>query len=298
MPFAPAGPVQESITEDRIREMITWSPRRSKLSEDWRDSLHEPPDADSNCRVVLPFSETFQNAFKTMYPGTEYHALKVKGERLCVFLNDSNWNTQAVEQTKEWLETVGQYVAIRDCLALSFALDYRTQGGDPDGARTRIGALCRLAKPYSNSDGHDQAAADSLVEACLDFLKTMTCYDSIDSVVAMSPSRPDKPFDLPAYLAGQISSELGKANLCEKVRTVEARNELKTISADNKLDEIKDTIELAGDAFRGTTVLIVDDLYQSGTSMNYLAMLLQQAGAKKLFGLACEKTVRNRDNVS
>jgi hypothetical protein len=32
--------------------------------------------------------------------------------------------------------------------------------------------------------------------------------------------------------------------------------------------------------------------------MNYVAMLLLEAGAKKVYGMACEKTCSNDDNVS
>jgi predicted amidophosphoribosyltransferase len=52
------------------------------------------------------------------------------------------------------------------------------------------------------------------------------------------------------------------------------------------------------EVFTDRKVLLLDDLYQSGVSMNYCGLLLLQAGAKKIFGLACEKTCRNDDNVS
>lgn len=51
------------------------------------------------------------------------------------------------------------------------------------------------------------------------------------------------------------------------------------------------------DVFTGKRVLLVDDLYQSGVSMNYCGLLLLNAGASKIFGLACEKACRNDDNV-
>jgi predicted amidophosphoribosyltransferase len=57
-------------------------------------------------------------------------------------------------------------------------------------------------------------------------------------------------------------------------------------------------MELDDGVFTGKRVLLVDDLYQSGISMNYCALLLLRAGAKKVFGLACEKTCRNDDNVA
>jgi len=45
-------------------------------------------------------------------------------------------------------------------------------------------------------------------------------------------------------------------------------------------------------------VLLIDDLYQSGASSYHVAMLMLETGAKKVFGLACEKTCRNDDKSS
>lgn len=45
------------------------------------------------------------------------------------------------------------------------------------------------------------------------------------------------------------------------------------------------------------TVIIVDDLYQSGTTMWYMAKyLIDVSGAAKVFGLTCVKSVRDSDN--
>lgn len=227
-------------------------------------------------------------------PGCELPCHKGKSRPLVIFLKDS----EAVESAEAWVATVCEYVAIRDCLALSFALDYRVEAGDPDGAKTKIGNLCRRAKPYEREDRWDQAAADELAECCLDALRELTCYDTADCVVAVPPSRPDKPFDLPRHLARRIAAALGKVDLSDAVSTRSARNQLKGLPVADKLDELKGTVEVDASMFTGMTVLLLDDLYQSGTSMNYVAMLLLQAGAKKIFGLACEKTLRNDDNVS
>ena len=131
----------------------------------------------------------------------------------------------------------------------------------------------------------------------MDSLQKLTCYDSADCVVAMPSSRLKKTFDLPSYLAGKIASATGKKNLCDAVRTVKQRKQLKGLPVDEKLDALKGTVRVDGNAFQGKTVLIVDDLYQSGISLNYVAMLLLEAGARKVFGLACEKTSTNDDNI-
>jgi predicted amidophosphoribosyltransferase len=46
----------------------------------------------------------------------------------------------------------------------------------------------------------------------------------------------------------------------------------------------------------GRVILLVDDLYQSGISMNWVAMKILEAGATAVFGLAVEKTCRNDEN--
>ena len=44
-------------------------------------------------------------------------------------------------------------------------------------------------------------------------------------------------------------------------------------------------------------VFIVDDLYQSGTTMWAFARYLKNLGARQVFGLACVKSLRDSDNV-
>ena len=47
---------------------------------------------------------------------------------------------------------------------------------------------------------------------------------------------------------------------------------------------------------KGKTVVLIDDLYQSGITMNYIAMKLQLGGARHIYGLGLTKTLRNADN--
>ena len=43
-------------------------------------------------------------------------------------------------------------------------------------------------------------------------------------------------------------------------------------------------------------IIILDDLYQSRLTMQYVAMKLKQAGARNLYGLELVNTVRDTDN--
>ena len=293
------GPRQKDITEDRIRDMVNWKPRRMRLaSTEWPEVLHQPREEGQNWSLVLPFPDTLKNAFSVMCSDVNHIAHETQDERCCVFLNSSQRDEgESVQKARKWVQTVGQYVAIRDCLALSFALDYRMESGDPQKRKTVVGKLCRKAKLYEGSTSHDPEAAKQLGALCIEFLERLTCYESASCVVAMPPSRLKKSFDLPCYLAGKIASATGKKDLCDCVRTVKQREQLKGLPVDEKLNALKGTVRVEGEAFQGKTVLIVDDLYQSGISLNYVGMLLLGAGARKVFGLACEKTITNDDNI-
>jgi hypothetical protein len=220
--------------------------------------------------------------------------------KLCLFLKGIDRDSGPPQEIHEWIEKVGRYVAMKDMLALSFALDYEREGGNPSRAQTKVGALRAQAKPYGSRTPTKQmqAAANQLDRRCLAFLKEMSCYESADCVVAMPASDPTKSYNLPRYLAAEIAENWGREDLTQHVRTMEERDSIKSVPLSQKLDTLLGTIKVDEGIFEGKHVLLIDDLYQSGISMNYCALLLLKAGARKVFSLACEKTCRNDDNVS
>lgn len=290
------GPEQIPITETRIRDMIQWSPRRKQLINEWPEALHEPKKDGQDWSLVLPFCETLKNAFDSMC-SVNTIGLREGKERCYTFFIDSR--EKDIEKVRNWLSKVGAYVAIRDCLALSFTLDYDRVNGDPNRPQTRIGALRSRAKPYDGQARHDTfVAADEMIASCLKFIEDIDCYQDVDAIVAMPPSDPHKSFNLPFYLSAGIARDLGQPDLTGNIITCAPRKGLKEVPLENKLETLKGTIKVIdAKLFNGKVLLLIDDLYQSGISMNYAAMLMLQSGARKIYGLACEKTCSNDDNV-
>jgi len=64
---------------------------------------------------------------------------------------------------------------------------------------------------------------------------------------------------------------------------------------EQKLSALAEAFSL-GDTVDGKSVLIVDDLYQSGVSAWSLARFLKSRGARRVYGLACVKSWRDTDN--
>ena len=287
------------INRERIVDMITWKPRRYRLA-DFDRPLKAPGEISQNSQdwnLSFPFAETFVPAFEMVCKVDHIDFRRSQtGSRHYTFLK--NVSDKKIEEIKNWFSIISQYVALRDCLGLSFALDYDKEDGDPNKPQTQIGSLRSRAKPYNAEATLETfSAADELAQACLDFLQKVQCYNSVDTIVAMPPSKPNKKFDLPTYLAIKIAKKWGKTNLSNAVWTVRKRLPIKNIALEDKLQALENTIQVDPDLFKGKTVLIVDDLYQSGISINYVALLLLEAGAENVVGLACEKTCRNDDNI-
>ncbi|MBE9592401.1 MAG: hypothetical protein IMF19_02865, partial [Proteobacteria bacterium] len=134
------GPTQKIITEELIEDMINWVPRRFRLHD--FDKPLKPPkelgDRQEDWNLRFPFQETFVPSFKEMCPLINHIPFTSKsGKAYYTFLK--NVSDSDVEAVQDWLKTIEGYVALRDCLAISFAIDYDRVGGNPDNERTHIG---------------------------------------------------------------------------------------------------------------------------------------------------------------
>lgn len=103
----------------------------------------------------------------------------------------------------------------------------------------------------------------------------------------------NKPFmrELVAGLTGFAFEDIS-----EKVSWQSKYGSLKDVdTADEKLDMIQSWGLTFADGLdlNGKTILLVDDLYHSGVTMQYIAMKMKEAGAKRVFGMALVKSLGN-----
>jgi hypothetical protein len=279
------------FNRDDIERMLNLSPRRVQLSTEWQ-CLHPPQNDNGDWSLVFPFKETLGLAFTRMC-SVRHIGIRDGGGRAYTFIKEP----ARVDHVDSWIQSVGRFVALRDCLTLSFAIDYDRELGDPTRPRTKIGALRSRAKPYNESPNasHYQAAKD-LAHELATTLRTLTCYEQIDGIISMPPSDPSKPFDLPAVIVSELSQIMSINHLRSAATTRATREQLKNSSLSKKLDILLNSVQIDAGVVAGKTILLIDDLYQSGASMNAVGMMLLSAGAEAVYGLACEKTCRNDDN--
>jgi predicted amidophosphoribosyltransferase len=287
-------PLQNEISEEDLENLQIG---RRQLNTEWPDPIKEDSDG-GNWRLVLPFRETFENSFLASYSGNVYP--HVGGGRLVLFLNGTEGDEEPPAEVVEWVDSVGRFVAIKDRLAISFAIDYTHIGGNPNNDKSAVAELRSRAKVYEGGalSADTKNAARGLSEQCISLIEQVTCYEQADCIVAVPPSDPEKEYNLPVYLAELIAADRGIEDLSDSIRTLGGRDSIKNATVEDKLNILRGKIKVENDVFTDKTVILIDDLYQSGISMNYCAHLLLEHGAARVFGLACEKTCRNDDNVS
>lgn len=197
----------------------------------------------------------------------------------------------ATERDKQkfnsWLESykVIEVVPLENnFLDKGYALSYHTG---------RVAQLVRKAKPYGIevATSGTKAAAAELVEILVEHLYHLQETDYFVAVPYLN-----KSFDLPEFMTNEISKKTGCANgsvYLEQVREKKhSQKDLESIV--DKQNNVKDLFRVKHNhPFSGKIITIIDDIYRSGTTIDELAKMLKQAGAKAVQALVLTKTFRD-----
>ena len=185
---------------------------------------------------------------------------------------------------------VGEYkdiVFLRDNLDISIALSMNYN----DDTRTEIGELEYRAK-YLNC----KESESELVKVCKKWIEKLPYYKNADYICAIPGSdRSNKslPERIVCLLNGfdfiDISDMVwweSKHRSVKEARDVESKLEILQESNLTVSEDINLT---------GKTIILFDDLYMSGVSMQFVAMKLKQAGAHRVLGMT---VVKSRSNTA
>jgi predicted amidophosphoribosyltransferase len=189
------------------------------------------------------------------------------------------------------------YIYIEDDLTETFALDYHTEiAATGLYQKTAIGALVYQAKPYHRAvRPSNYTKASELAKHFLTFIRAHPSYSCSDLVISVPPSDPAKAFNLPAELVKKIAAELGIADGSGLVKRIRVTKPMKDCSTpQEKINNVRNAFAVTnGDELEGKNVLLIDDVYASGFTINEVGRVLLEAGAHAVFGLVATKTSRD-----
>lgn len=233
-------------------------------------------------RLVLPFDEPFEtiarsnlSVEKILFPsqfGNNFYRQ--------IFSEEEYKNFEAfIDQFKD-------IVFLRDTLDLSIALSmYEIE---PE-KRTVLGEHEFRVK-YRSEQMDTSADSAALVDEMQRRLEELPYFKLADYICAVPSSKPfvkEIVNELKGFSFVDISNKVSWENKSGSLKNVE--------TADEKLDMIQSWgLQFAEDIdMKGKTILLVDDMYQSGVTMQYIAMRMKELGAKRVFGMALVKSLGN-----
>jgi len=279
----PSAVNQSKITEASVKAALAAKPRRICFQTYHANALKEKRSDRWVGTFNVPFCESVCPLFTAMT------GIELEKNRNY----DGYWKSIRTEEefdkVREWISEVGPMVFLRDTLAISIAL---SENQVQEGGRTEIGELEYQAKYRQSED-----ALKELTSLVIHSIESLPYYKDVTALTAVPP-RPEKEYDVPKILARRVAKTLGKKDLTSRFSWKAKKPAMKGISVEEKWAALAKTgLEIDADLSETPRVLLLDDLYQSGITMQFVAMHLQQAGAKEIFGLSIVKARGDSDNV-
>ena len=277
----PSGTRMERITKESVEQMRENTEKSICFETTHKSQPRETPCADYFGRINIPFGAGFKRIFPfELFPD------RVRKDAYWKIIRDE----AEFDEIDAWLKHQGSRVFLHDCLYTSVALSPNFKHANRD-ERTRIGALEYHAKWHS-----DLGATRELAEHCVNTIEDLPRYATADFVCAVPPT-PGKGLGLPFKVAKIVGDSLGKDNITGNFHFRAEKKSLADIRLDDRwpaLDEAQ--LSFDGVDVSGKRIILIDDMYQSGTTMQYSAMKLQEAGAYQVCGLCMVKSRGDRDN--
>ncbi|MCW2749905.1 MAG: hypothetical protein JWR83_1015 [Aeromicrobium sp.] len=278
-----------------IRERLaSLSIQRWSLGDRW-DALH-PPTADrTDWGLTFP-SEFYCTLFDRTFPALAKNTWRITAKSCATFFRGIS--EEELAAVSLFVESLRPCVVIKDLTDGSIALGFRARkGATGDLEPTELGQLMRGAKPYGvpPAESHRKAGRE-LARQLGVVVSAIPLYQEIDGFVAVPSSNPKTNFSLPRGFTAALAKQTGKADLSNALTKANSTKPLKNLAHAEKLDALIGSVSVDGEQVRGKSLVVVDDLYQSGLTINYIAEELRVAGAKSVFGLAAVKTLRDSDN--
>lgn len=155
----------------------------------------------------------------------------------------------------------------------------------------------QLGKALNQLKYHqDYSQLPFLVEQMVLFLKTRTVLPHID-VIFPVPASKQRPVQPVYELARGVSMQLRKRIDFIFIKKIKNTEELKSMQdPEERQAALAGAFKIAhGNIYRNKRVLLIDDLFRSGTTLNELASVLyRDAGVQDVYVVALTKTRKNR----
>lgn len=155
-----------------------------------------------------------------------------------------------------------------------------------DTKRSELGELL-----YRLKYRQDQNAIDDITEVAIDFINNKW-KDIIDEIIPIPPSRAHRKLQPVIEIARRMSDRLGIPLHDNILINAKEKSELKNVfDFHERLEILKGNYIINGELIKGKNILLFDDLFRSGATLNAATEALYQKGkAEKIYVLTLTRT--------
>lgn len=279
------GVPQRKVDLEMIREFIEdESPKRINFASHHANALRRVEgNKELVGRLTLPFDNTIESIAQSVL-GVDRFLFPSRYWKSSFYRQI--YSQEEYAQVESFVAQYKDLVFLRDTLDLSVALSMHET--EPE-RRTVLGEHEYRVKYRSEKmdTQADKAALVAEVQRRLEELPYFKMADYICTVPSNNPFMKEIVSELKGFSFADISNKVNWENKSGSLKNVD--------TAEEKLEMIQSWgLQLSEDLdLKGKTVLLVDDLYQSGVTMQYIAMRMKEAGARRVFGMALVKSLGN-----
>lgn len=191
-----------------------------------------------------------------------------------------NWSRETTDEINEFLNMLTNVVAIDDSLRQTFALGFHFHSQYEGEGRTTVGNRVHQAKPYKQPVRSVHLENANILAIWFNsFIQRHPAYATSDYIIGV-PSNIDKIFDLPTYLAEEVCDKSNIKNGSQYVTKDKTMQSQKDVHIDMRAKNVEGIFQVSDNApFNNKIVTIIDDIYDTGSTINELGKVLVKAGA-------------------
>lgn len=225
-----------------------------------------------------------------------------------LWLPEGCYDHDEMESFMKWCDCVTQEVLwlnlnknieryFDDELDFCIASDFNFVYGN---GRTEIGEAEYQLKYNSAhiSQAERQEYANVIMDKMMDNCKYIPMGNKNNWCLSPLPSTESGKEKLAWILADEMSNYLGVSFI--DATLAYDKPQMKQLSIEDKIETWEEIYNngdvLIDKTVKGKNVIVIDDLYQSGTTMWQYANFLKKMGARSVFGIVCVKSLKDSDN--
>lgn len=197
------------------------------------------------------------------------------------------WLVESERETEKITLTDLNVIPLKGEFDVGYALGQYSEPKKAHKENTQVGGLLHTFK-YQ----FDQDAGLILADLAAELINSRNLLKSSNLIVTVPPSFTSRPFDPISLLAERISDETGirwEKGVIKRNRVTGQQKRI--FERELKEENVELTFSLNDPSLiKHKKILLLDDLYASGSTLNQISQILRQARADKIFVLVLAKT--------